>query len=74
MGTDFSYDQIDSDLKFDLSDHSFALGDPSARAADDGTLTLLGTVGTSGLEAELGYHGFEAHISAADCAPPRTSS
>ena len=59
LGTDFSYEDVQSELKFDLEDYTFELGEPTH--ADD-RLTLHGESKSPAVARELGYGGFAAVI------------
>ena len=61
LGTDFSYEDVQSDLKFDLSDYRF---DPAAPELPDqpGIFALRGEAISDSVAAELGYGRFEAQV------------
>ncbi|MEM1143258.1 MAG: outer membrane lipoprotein-sorting protein [Pseudomonadota bacterium] len=60
LGTDFTYEDVQSDLKFDLADYKFAL----AQTPDPGQYRLAGRTVSGAVAAELGYGQFEATIDA----------
>ena len=61
LGTDFSYEDMQSELKFKLDDWQFEYG---GRSIDDGRVLhrLSGTPNNSRIARELGYGGFDALI------------
>lgn len=61
LGTDFSYEDIQSELKFKSSDWTFSY---SGRQFDDGRVQhrLTGIPRTTRISRELGYGGFDAII------------
>lgn len=63
LGTDFTYEDMQSDLKFDLADYRFRL---EAQAEEGGrTLyTLSGEPVSDRVARELGYGGFQAVVDA----------
>ncbi len=67
LGTDFSYEDIQSDLKFDLDDYDFALG----ATADEGAYMLLGEPRSEAIAKELGFDRFAATIDAVSFLPSR---
>ncbi len=61
QGTDFSYGDMQSELKFDLADYEFRYEGRAATAC--GVLyRLSGTPRTDAIAQELGYGGFEAVV------------
>ncbi|MEO1244172.1 MAG: outer membrane lipoprotein-sorting protein [Pseudomonadota bacterium] len=67
LGTDFSYEDIQSELKFDLDDYDFAL-EPGA---DSNLYTLLGQTKSASIAKELGFERFTATIDPASFLPRR---
>ena len=67
LGTDFSYEDIQSDLKFNLDDYDFVLG----AAADTGVYMLSGKPKTAAIAKELGFDRFAASIDAVSFLPSR---
>lgn len=67
LGTDFSYEDIQSDLKFDLDDYDFTLG----VTTDAGAYTLSGTPRNAAIAKELGFDRFAATIDAVSFLPGR---
>lgn len=61
LGTDFSYEDIQSQLKFELSDWQFSYG---GEFIEDGRIRhrLIGTPASPRIARELGYGGFDAVI------------
>lgn len=67
LGTDFSYEDIQSELKFDLDEYDFALdGD-----AGDEAYTLVGRPVSAAIAAELGFGRFVATIDPVSFLPRR---
>lgn len=68
LGTDFSYEDIQSELKFALEDWRFSYG--GAEVVDGGTRhRLSGTPRSETIARELGYGGFSAVIDEATWMP-----
>ncbi len=65
LGTDFSYEDMQSDLKFDLADYRFHR-EAEETEADDGRAlyTLSGEPVNDRIARELGYGGFRAVVDA----------
>ena len=68
LGTDFSYEDMQSELKFALQDYDFTLVE-SADAKASGHFRLRGTPKTKAVVRELGYGAFEANIDPATWMP-----
>lgn len=64
LGTDFTYEDIQSEFKLSLADYDFALDGSSV--SEGGTLTyqLSGKTRTDAIARELGYGGFTAEVNA----------
>jgi predicted RND superfamily exporter protein len=61
LGTDFTYEDIQSEFKLSLYDYNFELDD--TQMSDGRTIyTLSGTPKTAAIAAELGYGGFRAQV------------
>ena len=61
LGTDFTYEDIQSEFKLALSDYDFVLED--TQLTDDGTVYVLsGTPRSEAIARELGYGGFRARV------------
>ena len=60
LGTDFTYEDIQSELRFNLDDYDFSAGQHTGR--DDNTVRLNGTPKSDAIAKQLGYGGFEALI------------
>jgi predicted RND superfamily exporter protein len=61
LGTDFTYEDIQSEFKLSLDDYDFVLDD--TRSTKDGTVyALSGTPKTEAIARELGYGGFQAEV------------
>lgn len=60
FGTDLSYEDVESELKFDLSDYDF--GYEGALPGQLGKHVLIGTPRSPEIAKELRYGGFRAHI------------
>lgn len=67
LGTDFSYEDIQSELKFDLDEYDFAL----VADADAEGYTLAGKPVSAGIATELGFERFVATIDAVSFLPRR---
>ncbi len=67
LGTDFSYEDIQSELKFDLDDYDFALGS----GADGNSYTLIGRPKNASIAKELGFERFTASIDPTSFLPRR---
>ena len=66
MGSEFSYEDIKSELKFPLQDYTFSLAGQS-----DGVYQLVGTPKTAELAQELGYGKFQAAIKGSSWLPTK---
>jgi predicted RND superfamily exporter protein len=61
LGTDFTYEDIQSEFKLALSDYDFVLDEQ--RQTDEGPVYLIsGTPKTEAIARELGYGGFRAEV------------
>ena len=63
LGTDFTFEDMQSDFKFNLEDYSFTLLG-SEQAADDTIYVIQGKPVDKSTAKQLGYGGFTARISA----------
>jgi predicted RND superfamily exporter protein len=63
LGTDFTYEDIQSELKLPLADYEFSFDGLETRDADE-LLGLSGKTRTPEIARELGYSGFEALVDA----------
>lgn len=70
MGTDFTYEDIDSQLKFDLSDYHFAMAEQPPHIEDHQVL-ISGTPTSDSVRRELGYGGFSALVDTRSWMPSR---
>lgn len=68
LGTDFTYEDMQSELKFDAADYAFERLDVPDAPAHEG---LRGTPHTQAIARELGYSGFEAWIDPVSLLPRR---
>jgi len=68
LGTDFSYEDMQSELKFALQDYEFTLLE-SGETKQAGHYRLRGTPKNRGTVRELGYGAFEASIDPATWMP-----
>ena len=70
LGTDFSYEDMQSELKFALEDYDFSIvsndGDP-----DTGFIRLRGVPKNRGIARELGYGAFEADVDPTNWMPTK---
>ncbi|MEJ2515661.1 MAG: outer membrane lipoprotein-sorting protein [Gammaproteobacteria bacterium] len=70
LGTDFTYEDIDSQLKFDLDDYEFSL--LQAQPGDgDNVVRIAGKAASDAVRQELGYGGFSAVIDTGSWMPVR---
>ena len=68
LGTDFTYEDIQSELKFDLDDYEFELMEIIQE--DEATLyRLAGTPRSANVARQLGYGGFEAVVDSSTWMP-----
>jgi uncharacterized protein len=70
LGTDFTYEDIDSQLKFDLSDYRFEWPGQAPQGEADEVL-IRGTPVSDSVRRELGYGGFSAAVDRATWMPRR---
>jgi predicted RND superfamily exporter protein len=64
LGTDFTYEDIQSELKLPLNDYDFTYESPGDESGV--LLRLSGTVKTPEIGRELGYGGFDALVNSED--------
>ncbi|MEM1173503.1 MAG: outer membrane lipoprotein-sorting protein [Pseudomonadota bacterium] len=67
LGTDFSYEDVKSDLKFDVDDFRFSFAE--APQPCNGRYRIIGTPIEASLAKELGYSTFEALVDAGTWMP-----
>lgn len=67
LGTDFTFEDIQSDFRFDATDYAFELGE----GAEDGLLRLVAVPHTDRIARELGYGRVEADIDPLTLFPKR---
>ncbi len=69
LGTDFTYADIQSELKFDLDDYAFSDLGPDQRQPR--LRVLEGRAASEAIARELGYRGFTAHVDTETWIPTR---
>ncbi len=70
LGTDFTFEDMQSDLKFDVEDYHFTLEDSSG-TSESPTYVISGQPVSKKVAKELGYGGFRAEIDAATWFPTK---
>ncbi|MFK7915706.1 MAG: outer membrane lipoprotein-sorting protein [Pseudomonadales bacterium] len=68
LGTDFTYEDMQSELKFDLDDYDFS---STGLSADGSTWHLSGVPKSKAIAKALGYGGFSAEVDAVSWIPRR---
>lgn len=71
LGTDFTYADVQSELKFELEDYEFSLDGQSTVGGRD-CRVLAGIVRSADVARETGYGGFEACVDEATLIPIQT--
>lgn len=61
LGTDFTYEDVQSDLKFEVDDYRFAF-EARVRQDDQTLYHISGEPVSTGIARQLGYGGFEAWV------------